>query len=43
VLGLCLLLQLQVARVLVCDPQRNALLEEGSKSDKVDARKPVWP
>ena len=33
------LLQLQVARVLVCDPRRNALLKEGNKSDKVDARK----
>jgi len=28
-----------VARVLVCDPRRNALLKEGNKSDKVDARK----
>jgi transposase len=26
-------------QVLVCDPRRNALLKEGSKSDKVDARK----
>jgi transposase len=25
--------------VLVCDPRRNALLKEGNKSDKVDARK----
>ena len=25
--------------VLVCDPRRNALMKEGSKSDKVDARK----
>ena len=33
------LLQPQVAQVLVCDPRRNALLKEGSKSDKVDARK----
>jgi hypothetical protein len=33
------LLQSQVAQVLVCDPRRNALLKEGSKSDKVDARK----
>src|SRR5260370_22938691 len=31
--------QPQVARVLVCDPRRNALLKEGNKSDKVDARK----
>jgi hypothetical protein len=29
----------QVARVLVCDPRRNALLKEGNKSDKIDARK----
>jgi hypothetical protein len=34
------LLQPQVARVLVCDPRRNALLKEGNKSDKVDARNP---
>ena len=33
------LLQPQVRRVLVCDPRRNALLKEGSKSDRVDARK----
>src|ERR1700740_2664750 len=33
------LLQPQVAQVLVCDPRRNALLKEGSKSDRVDARK----
>jgi hypothetical protein len=31
------LLQPQVARVLVCDPRRNALLKEGNKSDRVDA------
>ena len=33
------LLHPQVARVLVCDPRRNALLKEGNKSDKIDARK----
>src|SRR5258705_8098488 len=33
------LLQPQVARLLVCDPRRNALLKEGNKSDKIDARK----
>src|SRR5580700_5592489 len=33
------LLQAQVARVLVCNPRCNALLKEGSKNDKVDARK----
>jgi hypothetical protein len=25
----------------VCDPRRNALLKEGNKSDKIDARKPA--
>src|SRR5215471_9622907 len=33
------LLQPHVHQVLVCNPRRNALLKEGSKSDKVDARK----
>src|SRR4030081_1142398 len=33
------LLQPQVQHILVCNPRRNALLKEGSKSDKVDARK----
>ena len=33
------LLKPQVHEVLVCDPRRNALLKEGNKSDKVDARK----
>jgi transposase len=28
-----------VAEIVVCNPRRNALLKEGSKSDKVDARK----
>ena len=28
-----------VAEVIVCDPRRNKLLEEGSKADKSDARK----
>src|SRR5262249_13387370 len=28
-----------VTEVIVCDPRRNKLLEEGSKGDKVDARK----
>jgi hypothetical protein len=28
----------------VCDPRRNGLLKEGSKSDRIDARKlAVWP
>jgi transposase len=33
------LLKPQVHEVLVCNPRRNALLKEGSKSDKVDAGK----
>ena len=33
------LLQPHVHEVLVCNPRRNALLKEGSKSDKVDAHK----
>src|ERR1700739_25441 len=33
------LLQPHVHQVLVCNPRRNALLQEGSKNDKVDARK----
>ena len=28
-----------VSEVVVCDPRRNKLLSEGSKADKVDARK----
>src|SRR5262249_39317178 len=28
-----------VTEVIVCDPRRNKLLDEGSKTDKVDARK----
>src|SRR5260370_10923266 len=28
-----------VAELVVCNPRRNALLKEGSKSDKIDARK----
>src|SRR3989442_7771255 len=33
------LLQPQVEQVLLCNPRRNGLLKEGSKSDKADARK----
>src|SRR5260370_2374270 len=33
------LLQPQVQHLVVCNPRRNALLKEGSKSDKVDAQK----
>src|SRR5512147_2018440 len=28
-----------VHRVVVCDPRKNALLKQGNKSDKIDARK----
>jgi transposase len=28
-----------VNRVIVCDPRKNALLKQGNKSDKIDARK----
>ena len=33
------ILRNHVAEVIVCDPRRNKLLSEGSKADKVDARK----
>jgi len=33
------LLKPHVAKVVVCNPRRNALLKEGSKSDRIDARK----
>jgi hypothetical protein len=33
------LLQPYVSRLVVCDPRKNALLKEGSKSDRIDARK----
>src|SRR5262249_35291292 len=33
------LLKPHVQQVLVCNPRRNALLKEGSKNDKIDARK----
>ncbi len=33
------LLKPHVTEVLVCDPRKNALLKEGSKSDRIDARK----
>ena len=33
------ILRSHVTEVVVCDPRRNALLSEGSKADKVDARK----
>ena len=33
------LLKPRVTRLLVCDPRRNALLQEGNQNDRVDARK----
>ena len=33
------LLKPHVSRLLVCDPRKAALLKEGSKSDRIDARK----
>ena len=33
------LLKPHVSKIVVCDPRRNALLKEGSKSDRIDARK----
>jgi transposase len=33
------LLKPQVAKVVVCDPRKNALLKGGNKSDQIDARK----
>jgi transposase len=33
------LLQPHVGRLVVCDPRKNALLKDGSKSDRIDARK----
>jgi transposase len=33
------LLKPHVTEVVVCDPRKNALLKEGNKSDKIDARK----
>jgi transposase len=33
------LLKPQVRKVVVCNPRRNAYLKEGSKSDRIDARK----
>src|ERR1700682_2811801 len=33
------LLKPHVSHLVVCDPRRNALLKDGSKSDRIDARK----
>src|SRR4029077_6050081 len=35
------LLKPRVAKVIVCDPRKNALLNAGNKNDRVDARKPA--
>src|ERR1017187_3326267 len=36
---LCDVLKPHVREIVVCNPRRNALLKEGSKNDRVDARK----
>src|SRR6266849_1006135 len=33
------LLKPHVSHLVVCDPRKNALLKDGSKSDRIDARK----
>src|SRR5438876_11926397 len=33
------LLKPHVAKVVVCNPRKNALLKDGNKSDRIDARK----
>src|SRR3989441_10401276 len=33
------LLKPHVTKLVVCDPRKNALLKEGNKSDRIDARK----
>jgi transposase len=33
------MVKLYVTKIVVCDPRRNALLKEGNKSDRIDARK----
>jgi hypothetical protein len=35
------LLRRHVNEVLVCDPRKNALIKDGNKSDRIDARKPA--
>jgi transposase len=35
------LLKPHVNQLVVCDPRKNALLKDGSKSDRIDARKPA--
>src|ERR1700694_246773 len=36
---LCDLIKPHVTKVVVCNPRKNALLKEGNKSDRIDARK----
>ena len=36
------LLKPHVSEVLVCNPRKNALLKDGSKSDRIDAHKRSW-
>ncbi len=38
-IGMDDLLKPQVSRLVVCDPRKAALLKEGNKSDRIDARK----
>jgi Transposase len=38
-LGLYDLLKPHVAKVIVCNPRKNALLKDGNKNDRIDARK----
>jgi transposase len=33
------LLKAHVSRIVVCNPRKNALLKDGNKSDRIDARK----
>jgi len=33
------LLKPHVTKLVVCDPRKNALMKEGNKSDKIDARR----
>src|SRR5580693_8126625 len=37
------LMKPHVRELLVCDPRKNALLKDGNKSDKIDARKEKCP
>jgi hypothetical protein len=37
--GLHDLLKPHVGKLVVCDPRRNALLQDGNQNDRVDARK----